>query len=60
MGSLARTVALERRPPPAPPDAARRFVNQWVETEAIGDETVKAFVLILRTRGCYWADLKGC
>ena len=58
--SLARIVAEERRPPPAPPDAAARYVNQWVEEEAIGSERVRAFVLILKTRGCYWADAKGC
>lgn len=58
--SVARYVAEERRPPPAPPDAAGRFVNQWVEEEALGDERVLAFVLILKTRGCYWADVKGC
>lgn len=58
--SLARAVARERRPPPAPPADARRYVNQWVEREAIGTEEVPAFVLILRTRGCYWADQKGC
>ncbi len=58
--SLARTVARDRRPAPAPPADARRYVNQWVESEAIGEEVVSAFVLILRTRGCYWADEKGC
>jgi archaeosine synthase beta-subunit len=58
--SLARSVARDRRPDPAGPDAARRFVNQWVEPEAIGTERVNAFVVILKTRGCYWADLKGC
>ena len=58
--SLARTVARERRPAPAAPADARRYVNQWVEREAIGTEEVPAFVLILRTRGCYWADQKGC
>lgn len=58
--SVARGVAAERRPPPAPPDAAGRFVNQWVEEEAIGSERVLAYVLILKTRGCYWADVKGC
>ena len=59
-GSLARSVAHDRRPEPAGPDAARRYVNQWVEAEAIGEERVSAFVLILKTRGCYWADEKGC
>jgi radical SAM enzyme (TIGR01210 family) len=58
--SVARAVAHDRRPEPAAPDAARRYVNQWVEDEAIGNERVRAFVLILKTRGCYWADLKGC
>ncbi len=58
--SLARSVARDRRPEPAGPDAARRFVNQWVEPEALGPERVSAFVVILKTRGCYWADLKGC
>ncbi|MGC2204366.1 MAG: archaeosine biosynthesis radical SAM protein RaSEA, partial [Thermoplasmata archaeon] len=58
--SVARAVAHDRRPDPAAPDAARRYVNQWVEDEAIGTERVRAFVLILKTRGCYWADLKGC
>jgi archaeosine synthase beta-subunit len=58
--SLARSVARERRPPPAGPHAARHPVNLWTEDEALGTERVRAFVLILKTRGCYWADLKGC
>jgi archaeosine synthase beta-subunit len=58
--TLARTVAHDRRPDPASGASAGRFVNQWVEDEAIGSERVRAFVLILRTRGCYWADEKGC
>jgi len=58
--SLARTIALDRRPPPAPPETAARYVNLWREPEAIGPERVTAFVAILRTRGCYWADGKGC
>ncbi|HYB79811.1 MAG TPA: archaeosine biosynthesis radical SAM protein RaSEA [Thermoplasmata archaeon] len=58
--SVGRAVARDRRPGPAPSGEARRYVNQWVEDEAIGRERVRAFVLILRTRGCYWADVKGC
>ncbi len=58
--SVARSVARDRRPEPAAPDAAARYVNQWVEPEALEGERVRAFVLILKTRGCYWADLKGC
>jgi archaeosine synthase beta-subunit len=58
--SVARSVARDRRPDPAAPDVARRYVNQWVEPESLGGEPVRAFVLILKTRGCYWADVKGC
>lgn len=58
--SLAREVARDRRPPVASGHDARQYVNAWVEKEAIGPEAVDAFVLILRTRGCYWADQKGC
>jgi len=57
--SLARSVARDRRPEPASPDAARHLVNQWTETEALGPERVRAFVMILKTRGCYWAVVKG-
>ncbi len=58
--SLARAVARDRRPPPAGPDAAGRLVNQWVEPESLGADRIRAFVAILKTRGCYWADVKGC
>ncbi len=58
--SVARAIAHDRRPPPAGPASARQLVNQWTEAEAIGPERVRAFVIILRTRGCYWADVKGC
>ncbi len=58
--SVARSIAQDRRPPPAGSTSARQYVNQWTEAEALGAERVRAFVLILRTRGCYWADLKGC
>ncbi len=58
--SVARQVARDRRPDPAPPGEAARYVNLWTEKEAIGSERVDAFVAILRTRGCYWADVKGC
>ncbi len=58
--SLAREIARDRRPPPAGPVSASRYVNAWREPEALGEERVTAFVAILRTRGCYWADGRGC
>ncbi|HZY70711.1 MAG TPA: archaeosine biosynthesis radical SAM protein RaSEA [Thermoplasmata archaeon] len=60
MESVARTVARDRRPTPGGPESADRYVNLWTEAESIGTERIPAFVLILRTRGCYWADVKGC
>ena len=59
-GSVAREIARERRPEAAGPESARRYVNLWTEPESIDGERVRAFVVILRTRGCYWADTKGC
>lgn len=58
--SVAREVARERKPPVGEGIAADRYVNAWSEPEALNGQRVRAFVLILRTRGCYWADLKGC
>ncbi len=58
--SVARQVALDRRPPRGSGEGADRYVSVWREPEAIGPERVDAFVAILRTRGCYWADVKGC
>ncbi|MCI4368187.1 MAG: archaeosine biosynthesis radical SAM protein RaSEA [Thermoplasmata archaeon] len=60
MPSVAGNVAHDRRPAAGGPESASRYVNLWTEPEALGTERVRAFVLILRTRGCYWADAKGC
>lgn len=58
--SVARTVARDRRPEPAGPEAASRLVNVWREDESLDGQRTTALVGILRTRGCYWADIKGC
>lgn len=58
--SFAHRVAEERRPAPGSPADARHYVKLWQEPESLDGERVSAFVLILRTRGCYWADVKGC
>lgn len=58
--SLAREVAVDRRPAPASPQGASHYVKVWHEPETLHGERVDAFVLILKTRGCYWADVKGC
>lgn len=38
----------------------RRFVSQWREPELLHGQVVDAWVLILRTVGCYWARRSGC
>ncbi|MCI4342267.1 MAG: archaeosine biosynthesis radical SAM protein RaSEA [Thermoplasmata archaeon] len=58
--SLAQEIARERRPARGEAVSPDWYVNAWSEAESLGTERVSAFVLILRTRGCYWADLKGC
>ncbi len=37
-----------------------RFVSAWTERELLDEEIVDAFVVILRTKGCYWARKSGC
>ncbi len=37
-----------------------RFVSAWREEEVLDGEVVDAFVVILRTKGCYWARKSGC
>ncbi len=45
-------------PPVRSPD---RYIAAWTEGDALDGRPVKAFVLILRTRGCSWAwDSGGC
>ncbi len=37
-----------------------RYVSFWVEKDVLGFQVVDAFVMILRTRGCFWALSRGC
>ncbi len=36
------------------------YVSAWTEKELLDGKLVDAFVIILRTRGCYWAQKSGC
>jgi hypothetical protein len=38
----------------------RKYVSTWTEQEVLDGEVVDAWVVILRTRGCYWARRSGC
>lgn len=58
--SVARGLARQRKPGAAEAGLPTAPVNLWSEPESLHGTRVPAFVAILRTRGCYWADLKGC
>jgi len=58
--SVARSLARGRKPTLAESGRPDRPVNLWSEPESLHGSRVPAFVIILRTRGCYWADVKGC
>ncbi|MEA2054071.1 MAG: archaeosine biosynthesis radical SAM protein RaSEA [Candidatus Thermoplasmatota archaeon] len=36
------------------------YPRTWSENDLIGDKVVRAFVFILKTRGCFWARHSGC
>lgn len=44
----------------APLRRARAQPRMWTEQDVLNGEAVEAFVLILRTRGCFWARHSGC
>ncbi len=38
----------------------KKLVSCWSEKDILNDETVDAFVIIFRTKGCSWAHNSGC
>jgi radical SAM enzyme (TIGR01210 family) len=38
----------------------RRYVSQWIEKDVYSKNVEDAFVMILRTSGCSWAQGSGC
>jgi radical SAM enzyme (TIGR01210 family) len=38
----------------------REYISWWVEKDVLDDQVVDAFVMILRTSGCIWAQKGGC
>jgi hypothetical protein len=57
---VAVTIARERQPAPAATDDGDHYLKVWREKDSLNGKPVDAFVLILRTSGCYWAKVKGC
>ncbi|MFQ5918436.1 MAG: archaeosine biosynthesis radical SAM protein RaSEA [Thermoplasmata archaeon] len=42
------------------PHDPKQYISAWTEPELLDGKVVDAFVLILRTKGCYWARKSGC
>lgn len=38
----------------------KRFVSAWTEQEVLDGEVTDCFVVVLRTKGCYWSRVSGC
>ena len=54
---LQQIVKDERRPRDFDP---REYISTWTEKDLLHDKVVDAWVIIFRTRGCYWAQASGC
>jgi len=54
---LQQVVKDERRPRDFDP---RAYISTWTEKDLLDGRVVDAWVIIFRTRGCYWARASGC
>ena len=54
---LSQVVKDERRPREFDP---RELISTWTEKDLLHGRVVDAWVIIFRTRGCYWARASGC
>jgi radical SAM enzyme (TIGR01210 family) len=37
-----------------------RFISTWTEEEVLDGKVTNCFVVVLRTKGCYWSRTSGC
>ena len=42
------------------PANPREYISTWTEKDVLDGKVVDAWVIIFRTRGCYWARKSGC
>ncbi len=54
VGDLVKELRVERAVDP------REIVSTWTEKDLLDGKVVDAWVIILRTTGCYWARASGC
>src|SRR3989441_11617737 len=54
LGELVRALRVARAYDP------REIISTWTEKDLLDGKVVDAWVIIFRTRGCYWAHASGC
>ena len=54
LGELVRDLRVDRAYDP------REIISTWTEKDLLDGKVVDAWVIIFRTRGCYWAHASGC
>ena len=54
VGELVRELRVDRAYDP------REIISTWTEKDLLEGKVVDAWVIIFRTRGCYWAHASGC
>ncbi len=54
VGEFVRELRVDRAYDP------REIISTWTEKDLLDGKVVDAWVIIFRTRGCYWAHASGC
>src|SRR5881397_1287870 len=54
VGELVRDLRVDRAYNPT------EYISTWSEKDVLDGKVVDAWVIIFRTRGCYWARKSGC
>ena len=54
VGELVRELRVDRAYDP------KEIISTWTEKDLLDGKVVDAWVIIFRTRGCYWAHASGC
>src|SRR6058998_2543569 len=54
LGQFVRELRVDRGYDP------REIISTWTEKDLLDGKVVDAWVIIFRTRGCYWAHASGC
>jgi radical SAM enzyme (TIGR01210 family) len=55
--TLESVIKRFRRPARGDP---KRYISTWTEEEVLDGEVADCYVMVLRTKGCYWSRSSGC